>query len=390
MPAEVRRFGSSLQSLDEPVLLQLALPSNRAPPEQGAIVDLDTAEVREPRAPEEAHGFDERGWLRRQGVHVVLRARAWTSVGHRGGIGGAADALRIWIRRPLARALSGERLAVVAGVVLGADEGLSDELKSEFRASGLYHLLAVSGQNVVFIVVGVLLITWLLALPRWLGHVAAIATIGAYVLAVGLQPSVVRAAVAGVLGSLAWLAARPTDRWYFLLLGAAALLAWNPYSLLDPGFQLSFAAVVAIFVAVPWIERRLEGYPLPRKLATVLAVSTACGVATAPIVLLEFGQVPIYSVVANAFAEPVVGPLLGLALISAVLDPLVPSAATALASLDGWLAAYLAACARLVARLPYAQVSSVRALGLLAALAALVAVSRLPPHIPLAVGRRNR
>ena len=60
--------------------------------------------------------------------------------------------------------------------------------------------------------------------------------------------------------------ARPSDRWYFLLLGAAVLLAWNPYSLLEPGFQLSFTAVAAIFVAVPRLERSLAGYPVPRVL----------------------------------------------------------------------------------------------------------------------------
>ena len=117
------------------------------------------------------------------------------------------------------------------------------------------------------------------------GELGALAAIGGYVLAVGWQPSIVRAGVAGALASLAWLAARPRDRWYFLLVGAAVLLAWNPYSLLEPGFQLSFGAVGAIFIGVPPLERRLEGYPAPRWLRAVIAVSVACGVATAPILL---------------------------------------------------------------------------------------------------------
>ena len=103
-----------------------------------------------------------------------------------------------------------------------------------------------------------------------------------YVAAVGWQPSVVRAGVAGSLASLAWLMARPRDRWYFALVGAAVLLAWNPYALLDPGFQLSFVAVAAIFLLVPRIERRLDGYPLPRMLVGVVALSMGCGIATAP------------------------------------------------------------------------------------------------------------
>jgi ComEC/Rec2-related protein len=108
-------------------------------------------------------------------------------------------------------------------------------------------LLAVSGQNVALLAAGVLGAAWLLGLSRVIAELGAVAAIGAYVLAVGAQPSVVRAGVAGALGSLAWLTARGRDRWYFMLLGALVLLAWNPYDILDAGFQLSFAAVGAIW-----------------------------------------------------------------------------------------------------------------------------------------------
>jgi competence protein ComEC len=359
VPASVIRFG--VLSVHEPVLLEL--PLGRAPP-QGAVLDV-LAVVKLPRGP--AHGFDERAWLRRHGVHVVLQGDRWRLVGRRGGLGGLADRLRARLGRTATPGLHGERRAVLAGVVLGDDQGLSDELRQRFRASGLYHLLAVSGQNVALVAGGALLLAWLAGLPRWLGELGALASIAGYVLAVGAQPSVVRAGVAGALGSLAWLTARERDRWHFLLLGAAVLLAWNPYNLLDAGFQLSFAAVVAIFELAPRIERRLEGYPVPRALANLVAVSTACGTLTAPVLWLQFHTIPLLSVPANALAAPAVVPLLGLALASAALWPLAPGAATALAWLNGWCAAYLAACARLVGGLPFAQVRSGRAITVLAA-----------------------
>jgi competence protein ComEC len=269
---------------------------------------------------------------------------------------------------------------VIAGVVLGADEGLSQGLRDRFRSSGLYHLLAVSGQNVAIIAGAVLMLAWLLGIARWVGELGVLGSIGGYVLAVGLQPSVVRAGIAGALASLAWLAARPRDRWYFILVAAAGLLAWNPYNLLDPGFQLSFAAVSAIFVVVPVLERRLAGYPVPRRLATMIAVSTACGLVTAPILWLDFGRVPLFSVLGNALAEPAVPPLLGFGLVSALLDPVLPGVAASLAWVNGWIAAYLAACARFVGGLPYAQISSGRALLLLVDVGMLAwALVRLRP-----------
>jgi competence protein ComEC len=369
-PGLVLRYGDLHPH--EPVLLRM--PLERAPP-QGAVIDA-LAELREPRPAK--NGFDERSWLRRHGVHAVLRLDAWAVVGHRGGLGGVADRLRAWLRASAARGIHGERAAVLEGVVLGDDSGLSDELRSRFRASGLYHLLAVSGQNVALVAAGALVLAWLIGLPRWIGQVGALAGIGAYVLAVGPQPSVLRAGIAGALGSLAWLSARMTDRWHFLLIGAAALLAWNPYTLLDAGFELSFAAVGAIFVLVPRLRRALDGYPLPAWLADAVAVSAACGLATAPVMWFQFHAIPLLTIPANALAAPAMVPLLALALTGAMVAPIAPAATTALAWLNGWLAVYIATCARIVGGLPGAQIRSTRALLLVVAGALLAAAYAWP------------
>ena len=363
LPARVARFGRL--RVDEPVLLEL--PRGRAPP-QGARLEI-LGELVRPRGA--SRGFDEARWLRRQGVHVVLRGDRWRVVGRRGGVAGFADRLRAWLGRSAGHGLTGERRGIVEGVVLGDDAGLSDDLRRDFRASGLYHLLAVSGQNVALVAGSALLLAWLLGIPRLLGELGALAAIGAYVLAVGAQPSVVRAAVAGALGSLAWITARQKDRWHFLLLGAIVLLAWNPYTALDPGFELSFAAVVAIFSLAPRIKRRLDGYPIPRGLADVVAVSTACGLATAPVSWLQFHAIPLLTVPANLLAAPAVVPLLGVGLATAAVAPVSGGGAEALAALNGWCAAYLAGCARLVGSLPFAQIRSGRAAAALAVLALL-------------------
>jgi competence protein ComEC len=371
VPAEVHRFRE--RSLRERVLLEL--PVGRSPP-QGAVLAL-RATIAAPRGPED--GFDERGWLARRGVHVVVRGGDWRIVGRRGGIGAISDRLRAHVARAIAPGLDGERRAVLAGIVLGEDEGLSDELRDTFKASGLYHLLAVSGQNITFLALGVLGLAWLLGIPRLAAEVAALAAIAGYVLAVGWQPSVVRAGVAGGLASLAWLLSRPRDRWHFLALGAAVLLAWTPASLLEPGFQLSFAAVGSIFLLMPRLRRAFEGYPMPAGLRDALAISTACGAATAPILWLQFGSVPVYSLLANVLVTAAIGPLLGIALVGSLVEPILPSVALSLAWLNGWLAAYVAECARLVAELPLAQVGSGTAvLVLLGTPVALLALQRLP------------
>ena len=342
----------------------LVLPVGRSPP-RGAILEA-SVRIAEPRP--EQDGFDERAWLARQGIRIVLEASSWREVGRRGGLAGFGDVLRDRIERAVTRGADGTRRGIVLGVVLGEDEGLPADVRDDFRASGLYHLLAVSGQNVAFLAVGIYALGWLLRLSRPVRELSIVATIAAYVLAVGWQPSVVRAGVAGALASLAWLAARPTDRWHFLALGALVLLAWMPTALLEPGFQLSFAAVAAIFVAVPRVRRRLDGYPVPTVVADALSVALACGVVTAPIVLFHFGEAPLYTVLANVVAFVAAPLVLGLGLLAAVVDPVSPDAAAGLAALAGWAAAWLELVARVVAGLPRAQVDT-RTLAAVAAVA---------------------
>ena len=148
VPAEVQRFGRF--RFREAVLLEL--PLGRSPP-QGAVIET-VATVRLPRAAK--NGFDETTWLRHRGVHVVVHADRWRLVGRRGGIGGIADRLRAGLAGSIAPGLEGDRRGIVEGVVLGDEQSLPLGLRQDFRASGLYHLLAVSGQNVVLVAGGAL------------------------------------------------------------------------------------------------------------------------------------------------------------------------------------------------------------------------------------------
>jgi competence protein ComEC len=353
----VLRWGD--QRVHEPVWLEL--PLGRSPPE-GARLRL-LGELRAPPGP--SNGFDEATWLRRQGIHAILRGESWRIVGRRGGISGLGDRVGRWLSGDTAPGLKGERHDVIEAIVLGRSSEVDDRLLDDFRATGLYHCLAVDGLKVAAVGGGAAAIVLLLGFGGYLAQIAAMGTIAAYALAVGLHPSVVRAALAAGLGSLAWLAGRERDRWQALLVGAAVLLGWNPYALFDAGFQLSFAAVASIFVVTPRVVHALEGYPVSHELAQLIGVSIACGLATAPVTWFQFHQISLVTVPANVVAVPVVVEVLGLALLTAVVAPVAPSVAAAMAQLNGWGASLVAGCARAFASIPGAQITSPRAAALL-------------------------
>ena len=93
------------------------------------------------------------GWLRRRGAHGRLLAEGVRATGRRrGGVSGALDSMRRAAERAVGGGLDPPRAALARGMVLGEDEALDEATREDFRVSGLAHLLAASGQNVMLLV----------------------------------------------------------------------------------------------------------------------------------------------------------------------------------------------------------------------------------------------
>ena len=223
--------------------------------------------------------------------------RRVASIGRRGGLGGVADRLTRWLARTVAPGLEGSAAAVIEGVVLGEDQGLSDGLKQRFRASGLYHLLAVSGSNVRSSRAG------MLGLPGSLG--VSRARRGARRARRDRRVRARRRAAAvgdprggrGRLGSLAWLTGRERDRWYSLLVAARRAARLESRTTRSTRASSSRSPrCSSIFVLAPRFRRVLEGYPLPPRLRAAVAISAACGLGTAPVCWLQFHAIPLLTV----------------------------------------------------------------------------------------------
>ena len=226
---------------------------------------------------------------RRRGAHALLLAATIRATGaRRGGLLGALDGVRDRSERALTRGLPAPQGGLARGMVLGQDAALTDAVRDDFRATGLAHLVAASGANVMLLAALVLALGAALGLGLSARLWLAVAIVAAYVPLAGGGPSIQRAAVMGIAGLIAALAGRPVSRWYALLLAAAVTLAWNPRAAADAGWQLSFAAVVAMLALVPGLLVRLNAARVPRALAEALAVTLAATLGTAPLIALHF------------------------------------------------------------------------------------------------------
>ena len=194
--------------------------------------------------------------------------------------------------------------ALLAGFLLGDTRGVPDQLTEQFRAAGLTHLTAVSGENVAFVLA---LFAPLLRRFGLRGRVlAALAVLVCFGTMTRWEPSVLRAIAMAVVALVAGYLGRPTVGLRVLVLAATALLLADPFLLHQVGFLLSCAASLGIAVLARPITARLHG---PGWMREVLGVTAAAQVGVAPVLIPVFGAVPLVALPANLVAVPLAAPL---------------------------------------------------------------------------------
>jgi competence protein ComEC len=382
----------------------LEAPRRRAYGSRVATAELDGERVllraaRQVRWPTERVGslLDVRGglqplpaheqWLRTRGVHAQLRADALVDTGlARAGAQGVVDGVRARAERALRSGVASREAALLRGMALGDDAALPDRVRDEFRASGLSHLVAASGQSVMLLAALVLAAAAVVGVGLRTRLALVLTMIALYVPLAGAGPSIQRAGIMGAAGVVAILASRPAARWYALLLAAAATLALNPRAIEDVGWQLSFAAVLAIFLVARRLRDGLTRRRLPPALAEATALTAAATLGTAPLVAAHFEQASLVSLPANVAAAPAVAPAMWLAMLGAAVGQVSAVLATPFTALAGFPAAYITWVAHATSSMPGAQATVSVGLVAAACLACVtaIAVRRARPFVLVA------
>ncbi|MGI6221519.1 MAG: DNA internalization-related competence protein ComEC/Rec2 [Coriobacteriales bacterium] len=225
-------------------------------------------------------------------------------------------------------AIGGDGAAILRGILLGDRSAVSGTgLDDAFRATGLAHMLAVSGTHLTVVA---LLVTWMLQQAgvsrRW-SIVLLSATAIAYLVFTALQPSAFRACIMAVVASSAWFAGRRRSSIAGLVLATAGLLVLDPANAFAVGFQLSVLGVAGLCVFLPlaiwWMERLT-----PRRLHAVaqpLALTLVAQAATSPVAIPAFAMLSLVGPLANLIVSPAIAVLLGGGLVSLVISLIAPA-----------------------------------------------------------------
>jgi competence protein ComEC len=296
-------------------------------------------------------------WMRARNVHAALSVRALRVTGtRRGGAAGWVDGIRARAERALEAGAPAPASGLLRGMVLGEGEALDQGMQDDFRAASLSHLVAASGQNVALLAALAVALGMGLGLGRR-GRIAlALALVALYVPLAGAGPSIQRAGIMGATALVAALAGRPGSRAYALLLAAAVTLLVNPRSASDPGWQMSFAAVVAIAFGAGRVSAWLRGHGLLRAIAEATGMTVAATLATAPLIALHFDRASLAGLPADILAAPAVAPAMWLGAIAAAAGQVSTALAAPFAALAALPAAYLAWLGHTAAHAPGATV----------------------------------
>jgi len=221
----------------------------------------------------------------------------------------------------------------LAGLLTGSRRGIPTSLLEDFQATGLTHIIAISGYNITIVlsVIGSLLFFFPL---RW-RLLPSLLAIAFFTLFVGASPSVVRAALMGGLGLLALHAGRQKHALIAMLAAAAAMTAWNPKLLwYDAGFQLSFLSVLGLTYVSPLLAPVTRFLPEAFGMREAFTMTIAAQLAAVPLVIFLFGN---FSLVA-----PLTNVLIALPVPAAMLFGFLGTALSFISFPTGQLVSYIA------------------------------------------------
>ncbi len=272
--------------------------------------------------PPEDEAFSYREYLSRQGFYSMMRNPEVHLLRH-----DQANPILGWILAFKQRALKvtyrlypDPEASLLAGILLGVETGMPQDLQQAFAATGMTHIIAISGFNIT-IISGLFILVFGRLLGRSKGALAAAAGIGLYTILVGADASVVRAALMGGLSLLAVQFGRRQDGINSLAFVAALMALVNPNVLWDAGFQLSFTATLGLVLyADPlsqWFTRVASRF-LPATAAARLAkpvgeyflFTLAAQVLTLPVILYHFQRLSWVSLLANPLILPAQPPVM--------------------------------------------------------------------------------
>ncbi|SEE52000.1 competence protein ComEC [Arthrobacter alpinus] len=260
----------------------------------------------------------------------------------------AAAVNRVW------GVVSPDTAGLLPGMVMGDRNGMDKSLDEAMKTVGLTHLTAVSGANCTLVLATLMVALRTVKAPRLLAVGMSLLGLAGFVLVVGPDPSVMRAAVMGSIGAMAILGGRPKRIGTLLSVAILVLLLADPWLARDYAFILSVLATLGLHLVGQRCVRWLHAF-LPVWLAQAVAIPLAAQLFCSPVIVLLQARLTIYTIPANMLVAPVIAIVTTVGTIGMVVAALAPLLASLCAAVSGAGAWWVQAVAGFMSGLPAAS-----------------------------------
>ena len=212
-----------------------------------------------------------------------------------------------YIKDTINGTLTDEEGNLLLAILLGDKDKLSEDIQESFKTSNLSHMLAVSGAHVSYIILGLTYVLQNSIIGKKNGKIVCIIFLLAFMAITNFTPSVTRACIMAILTLLSSIIYRKSDVYTNISVAALITLIFNPYSLLDLGFQLSYGGTIGIIIFIKRIQEKKSNSKVINYIKQMALVSIYANIIIIPIMMYHFNTVSFTFIISNIMASPILG-----------------------------------------------------------------------------------
>lgn len=212
-----------------------------------------------------------------------------------------------YIRDTINGTLTDEEGNLLLAILLGDKDKLSEDIQESFNTSNLSHMLAVSGAHVSYIILGLTYVLQNSIIGKKNGKIVCIIFLLAFMAITNFTPSVTRACIMAILTLLSSIIYRKSDVYTNISVAALITLIFNPYGLLDLGFQLSYGGTIGIIIFIKRIQEKKSNSKVINYIKQMALVSIYANIIIIPIMMYHFNTVSFTFIISNIMASPILG-----------------------------------------------------------------------------------
>lgn len=212
-----------------------------------------------------------------------------------------------YIRDTINGTLTDEEGNLLLAILLGDKDKLSEDIQESFKTSNLSHMLAVSGTHVSYIILGLTYVLQNSIIGKKNGKIVCIIFLLAFMAITNFTPSVTRACIMAILTLFSSIIYRKSDVYTNISVAALITLIFNPYSLLDLGFQLSYGGTIGIIIFIKRIQEKKSNSKVINYIKQMALVSIYANIIIIPIMMYHFNTVSFTFIISNIMASPILG-----------------------------------------------------------------------------------